>query len=317
MTTIYDGPDVEVRYLPAESNFLCITFSHLYGSYQNKMPGFAEAFLIKRQISALHFIARSNHWWQPEDVDQALDSVMNSGVLDQYAERVGYGSSMGAYGAILFSRNLKLTRVAAMSPQFSVDPLVVPWDERYKPWTSKLAFRRPALNVAVDKSTDVLVVYDPHTLDKQHWRHLSVIPNATPLQLPYCGHPPLAFLESVGLIGKFTLEAIEGSLDPSEWRQIRRAERRKSQHYWLRIATTALALKRLRLAIDACESCLSINPTNDEAWCIKGRAHQASGHFERAQEAFAMAVKLKPAQSSYQVLLQRSHAANSPAPQDV
>src|SRR5205085_2089472 len=76
-----------------------------FGSYNLTpglhQPGFGEAFLRRYGIDAVHVIPADNSWFQYPDMPAALAAV--AAQTGDYACRIAYGSSMGAYAAINFS----------------------------------------------------------------------------------------------------------------------------------------------------------------------------------------------------------------------
>ena len=88
--------------------------------------GYGGELLLRNGFDVVAFKSARNLWYQnllPETIAEVENFI--SSHSSQYTKRVGYGSSMGGYAVIQFSRDLKLDVVLALSPQFPV--LVKPW----------------------------------------------------------------------------------------------------------------------------------------------------------------------------------------------
>ena len=78
-----------------------------------------DSFFEKSGISAIGICATSANWFPPEDMERAIEAIH-----DAIGARsvITYGSSMGGYGALKFSRKLNAQTVLAFSPQWSINP---------------------------------------------------------------------------------------------------------------------------------------------------------------------------------------------------
>lgn len=60
-----------------------------------------------------------------------FDRLHNEQFLEQFENVVFYGASMGGYGASVFSAAAPGSKVIMISPQATIDPKKVPWENRY------------------------------------------------------------------------------------------------------------------------------------------------------------------------------------------
>lgn len=82
--------------------------------------------LVKNGFDVVNFKISNDDWFQsiPEKM---FDAIQNFSCAYKY--KVGYGTSMGGYGVIAFSKMLKLDTALVFSPQFCIDK---PFDTRWR-----------------------------------------------------------------------------------------------------------------------------------------------------------------------------------------
>jgi len=143
----------------------------------------------------LYVVPDDDHWYQPLDLEAFRASVMP--ILDAYQRRISIGSSMGGFAAIAFAEVIGATQIVAVCPQFSADPMVVEFEDR---WVSDRA--RIAAHPHKIGSTDIEchLIYDPHAaLDA---RHIAMIKerckNSSSWPLPDSGHPSTFAIADLG-----------------------------------------------------------------------------------------------------------------------
>ncbi|MBV8105451.1 MAG: hypothetical protein JO223_12680 [Hyphomicrobiales bacterium] len=214
--------------------------------------GFGEAFFALREVNAIHVLSRDNDWYLLPDIELALDAVAKA--AEPFDRVSAYGSSMGAYAAIRLGGLAGASTAIALSPQFSIDPRLVPFENRWDPDARRLDYeieRRLALRGFVS-SADVF--YDPADRDARHVdlyrEHLEV----RDVRLPDCGHPVTGFLAEVGLLQQAVMEAAQGTLDRAGFEREALEMRGRAPQYY---ATLALRpgppQKKLELARRAYE----------------------------------------------------------------
>jgi hypothetical protein len=157
---IYRSADLLVRTrIGYESPFCVVTFDSFTDRRTLDREGFGEAFLASRAVNAIHVLSRDNDWYLLPDIELALDAAAKAAA--SFDRVSAYGSSMGAYAAIRLGGLAGASDAIALSPQFSIDPRLVPFEDRWDPDARRLDFeieRRLALKGFV-ASADVF--YDP------------------------------------------------------------------------------------------------------------------------------------------------------------
>jgi GDSL-like Lipase/Acylhydrolase family len=232
---IYRSADLLVRArVGAESSFCIVTFHSYTDERRLEREGFGEDFMASRGVNAIHVIERDNFWFLLPDIEQALHVAAK--VARRFDQVSSYGSSMGAYAAIRFGGFAGATKAIALSPQFSIDPRVVPFENRWGPDAAKADYEiehrlgRRGFVASAD------ILYDPTDQDARHVELFRGCLKVREVCLPNCGHPVTGFLAEVGLLQRAVLEAAQGVLDAAAFEREARAKRESSPQYFAMLA---------------------------------------------------------------------------------
>ncbi|UPK33966.1 hypothetical protein IVB18_38265 [Bradyrhizobium sp. 186] len=240
---LFSSEELDVSFLPGASDFLLVTFSAL--DFSTKTDAFwGRYFAEKNGISALGFVAKKNNWYPRRFVEEGLKSVMPR--IRHMPRRITYGSSMGAYGAVKYSKVLGATACAAFSPQFSIDPA----DGITR--SSYTSYFRPELHDGMairgqDVSANCYIFYDQtDDFDRGNAEYISkVAPGTRLVRIRNVGHEVIKVLgnapNTIKLL-KFCLEARD-----DEIHSLMRTLRARSPARYSGVAT-ALALRNRKLA---------------------------------------------------------------------
>ena len=228
---------LQVRRVPHPSNVCVVTFGNYADDPAEDRPGFAEAFLNGRVIDAVHVISRRNDWYHTADMPGAIAAIRAA----LGGKRVfTYGSSMGGYAALRFAGALGAVGVIAISPQFSLDHRVVPWERRWRPEAARIRF----LAWPDDPAPPATVFFDPRGSDARHvalWAAGRVV---VAMPLPYSGHPSGAFLAELGLLRPAVLDILAGRFDAAALVRAARARRRWAGRTFAALADAQPAYRR-------------------------------------------------------------------------
>ena len=184
--TVFQSDEIEAAYLPGEGDFLLVTFAPM--DFKTSEDAFwGRAFAEKLGLPALGFVSRTGTNWYPEaDMIAAIKAAKK--ITAKYKRIVTYGSSMGAYGALKYSRRLKATACAAFGPQFSIDP-----DDIDAIIYTR--FYRKDVHVAMaikekDVCDNAYLFYDPiNAFDRNNASAITAkAPQTHLIPLPYAGH---------------------------------------------------------------------------------------------------------------------------------
>jgi hypothetical protein len=214
----------------------------------------------------------------PESALRDVAAFLDAG---NYARRVAFGPSMGAYAVMAFSKWLRLDIALGYSPQFTAKD---GYDRRYATHTKGLKWRYEIGPETLSPSCEYFFVYDHTDFDRFHiaqYRAIIKPERFHELKLAYAGHPTTQFLHELGRLKAVTLSVTtSGRFPPGDLR----ARKGESITYLrtLALATaqrkkyaTALALLALQLRLDP----KSFNGVSREALALvtKGLEAQTIG----------------------------------------
>lgn len=285
---VFESDDIRIRYCPASSrDLLVVTFANFLLTQSKDQPGFGERLLRAEGISAIHVTCGSNRWFQNSELLQLGDLI--AGIRAGYREVVTYGSSMGAYAAILFSGQVRADRVVAASPQYSIDPAKVPFDRTWN-WIAKdVAFIND--EIGAHASGQVFVIYDDKHVDRQHADLIAAEVPARRIVISHAGHPAVHFLHRAGILKPLMLDLIRGRYEESAVRSLVRTARRMSAGHLCSLARRGRSVERqLRLLAHA----QTLEPHRVEIYAVRGQIHNRNGNLTAAAEAFRHALAVNP-----------------------
>jgi hypothetical protein len=233
VTTLFDGESLLLRAnVHTTSGPLIITFSPLLTQSQSADTGFAEAPLNKLGVNNLAFIARGNHWWQTPEMAAAVQAAQTFIRCASPLRISAYGSSMGAYGALLYADALSCSQVLAFGPQYSIQGSKVPFEKRWRREARALDFSRDDMDSALLSRAEKFVLYDNLTVDR---RHVALMQgrNLHKLAVPFGSHVIGQYLKDAGLLKQVLAALIAGKLGeqlPGLLSQARSARKGSAQY---------------------------------------------------------------------------------------
>ncbi|MES2914403.1 MAG: alpha/beta hydrolase [Pseudomonadota bacterium] len=231
----------------------------LYVTFRQWVPdpgSFSEGGPVRRALTAglahLHIQTRWNDWFlNPETA--ALEAALKS-TRARFLTARALGFSMGGYAALRYSRALRLNQALVVSPQVSLDPALVPEEDRYP---EAPAFDPIAGDLATHARKDLtgVVVFDPfYYLDHLHARHITaLLPGIARARLAFGGHPGTAALGHVGGFRALQRLSLSSRLQAPDVIQLHRDLRAGSMRYWRERAECCLRKDRLAAVATALE----------------------------------------------------------------
>ncbi len=85
-------------------------------------------------------------------------------------EVVLLGNSMGGFAALMLAEIMEVDTVIALSPQFSMNPDLVPEETRWQFWQKKIAeWRFPCVAGLQVKETTYFIFHGSHPAEARHW----------------------------------------------------------------------------------------------------------------------------------------------------
>jgi tetratricopeptide (TPR) repeat protein len=231
---LFRSADLLVRKVGDHGQSCCVvTFDSFTDFRTLDRRGFGEGFLDGTGIDAIHVIPRENAWYQHPEMLDAMAAI--HAATRSYDRVVSYGSSMGGYAALRFGGVAGAHAALALSPQYSIDPAVAPWEERwaepgkhFKPvWEGTLPF--PNL-------PEAYVAYDPTNIDRKHIALLAREIRFQRIGLPGGGHPVTGFLAEIGLLKELILSICHSRFDAAAYVAAVQARQMTSPQYLISLA---------------------------------------------------------------------------------
>lgn len=249
---VFDGDLLRARlWMPeAPTTALYVTFRQWVPD-----PGtFSDRGLVHRALARglahLHVQTRRNDWFLNAETT-ALEAAL-ARLRDRFRTARALGFSMGGYAALRFSSTLRLNQVLLVSPQVSLDPAVVPTEDRYP----EAVGYDPVLGDLTRHCRRDLVgviVLDPfYALDLTHARLIaSLAPGLAIARLGFGGHPGSAAIGHVGGFRHLQQLSFSPRTRAGDVVQLHRRLRGGSMRYWRERAEYCLRKGRLAAAAEA------------------------------------------------------------------
>ncbi len=278
---IFRSDDFLVRAVTGFSSSACVVTFDSYTDFRSlDRYGFGEGYLAQRGIDAVHVVARENEWYLHPEM-QAMAARIAARVTS-YNRVLTYGSSMGGYAAIRFGRLVGAETAIAISPQFSIDPALVPFEQRWI--EAKFLDFTLERTVAAPFVESVILFYDPRHVDRRHADLYRAHTRVIDVAIPYSGHPTGSYLTQTGLLQEAVPAIIQDQFDPAAFVREARRRRRHSTDYFYTLAQLARQPTR-RVALSTQAIALAPgNPTyaGHHAWwlALAGRGDEAAVIFD-------------------------------------
>lgn len=209
MKIIYNSNNTAVNYVNFGNDTLFISFSSYNlpsnikkSSWNGYQYGFFEKQFVKHKSDYICFVTKENDWYENYDINNAINSVLESGILKRYKRRVVISVSMGAYAASKFCNLLTIDNIILGSPQFSIDHTIIPVETRWKNERESINFVHnnaiTEFNTFNGKKT---IILDPlHTLDIEQLSLVKTSNIDNVIFQPYSDHMVFAHISKLGLL---------------------------------------------------------------------------------------------------------------------
>jgi hypothetical protein len=211
---------------------IIVTFDHWRGD----RAGFPDMRPVQRVLDmgyrSLVISSAANDWFlnaETKELRRALRAFVVQGTVVR-----AFGFSMGGYGALLFSRALRLRSVVLFGAQASIRREVVPFETRWQREAERLPGALDRLADLVRPGLRGVVLFDPrkHREETLQARALQAMaPGLRPVALPFSGHPPTAMLMAGKAYGGLITQGIRGVVTAADIRALHRAHREVTPDY--------------------------------------------------------------------------------------
>ena len=197
MKQIFEGECYKVLHMPISGSKLSVaTFANWE---EGEKKPFGADYLAKAGYSAFHVVPVENDWYQDDEILLALNSISER----IEGTTVGYGVSMGGFAALNFSSYLKLDRVVACSPQYSIDRNVVNFEWRWPAEAIRLSPFQHHYIHRLRGQNGITILYDhSHELDSQHVELIKQHVTVKSIDVPGSKHNVLGHFYQKGVLSE-------------------------------------------------------------------------------------------------------------------
>jgi tetratricopeptide (TPR) repeat protein len=277
----------------AEQKILAITFTPFThdGEAALEGSGYATEFLLHHGFDVIAIKSARNTWYQ-DFTDEMLRTVCEflASRPQRYSRRVSYGSSMGGYAAIQFSKIFDVNAVLALSPQYAVDEA---FDERWASAAREFEIVRRIDADALSSTCEYFVVFDPATPDSLHIEKLRALLTAErliELETPFSGHPSAYFLAEIGVLQDMAISILrEGIADHLDLN----AKRHESKSYLFGLSQSLLEHRNTEAALSAIDRAIEMDAESAAFHALRAHALFELKQSSRARHAIEQAIALQ------------------------
>ena len=185
---VYESSDLRAYWVEGSPEALLVTFSHV-GHGDADGTFFGRNLVRASGMSALGIVDRRDRWFPHAAMAELLTVVVERTATFRHV--ILFGSSMGAYGALRYSRALHATSVIAWAPQWSIAPHDLgDADYRYRRYFDSACHADMAVR-SEDIDGQAFIFFDPHEpSDRFHALRLAELAPAHVfhIQMPMLGH---------------------------------------------------------------------------------------------------------------------------------
>jgi len=150
---------IEVHYRAGSSDYLWVPFAPMGYYADGTKPFWGERVSVMADISTLAFMAKAPNWYPLRDMEKALAAIRPLGINNRRI--VTYGSSMGGYAALKYSKLVGATHAISFGPQVTIHP-----DHINPDFNPHRVYYNPEIHhdVTINKDDlceNAVVLYDP------------------------------------------------------------------------------------------------------------------------------------------------------------
>jgi hypothetical protein len=295
---LFQSPDLLVRQVARDhagaglavpgDAILYVTFDSYTDVRSLERPGFGEEFFKARGIEAIHVLSRDNHWYQHAELPEALAAV--AAATRGYDRVFAYGSSMGGFAALHYGADCGANVGIAISPQYSVDPDVAPFEVRWRFDASRITHRGDVTRPLATQ----YILYDPHdAYDRGHYDLFAARSATIGIKVPYAGHPAGSYLHETDMFGDLFAGIHNGGLDAQAYEHELRARRRRSGQYYFALSRR-MPMRRPQQRVALARAAVEAEPNNGLYVSNLAVALDAVAAYDEALRAHREAMALMP-----------------------
>ncbi len=281
---VFDNGESRIEFYKClkKTDSIILTFDSINIGWHE--PSFAFKLLMRENLDILAVRKRKKETYQ-QDLTQQDYVAAATPIIRGYKDKMAYGFSLGAYNALYFASILNC-RILALAPRLSIHPIygrtkIIP--------SFKMEHE---LSFPPNDAIAPIIVFDPkNALDNRYVNEsvLKSFPNATLVKLPYGGHGIAPHLLKMGLLKKFVIDFINGTIPEYD-----RKKKSASSIYFRNLGSECLKHNKLNWALHLARKSLDVDPADKNGIKLMIKVLKRLNRYEEALEFARESVKLVP-----------------------
>lgn len=207
------APPLRIHFTPGEKDTLVVCFAGV-GTARHAPPAIemAGSATMGGRYPVMFVTDENRSWLNTPGMAQRITEEIARMARGLAATRiVGLGNSMGATMALHLSMVVDFDTVLALTPQYSVNPAVVPEERRWSYFRNRIEhFRFDRIEALRPERTRYAIVHGDGPGELEHALRFPQIPGVAHFILPGMDHNLAATLKTRGVLPPLVRAAIEG-----------------------------------------------------------------------------------------------------------
>ncbi|MCK0068998.1 hypothetical protein [Kordiimonas laminariae] len=142
LKNIYEDSFFRITCYEGEGDEVCLSFLGIgegIGGISLQKEEFFGTASAGCKRSVIFIFDKKRHWFHSHEKNKVLfDFIRNYCAEHSFKKTFAIGNSMGAFGALVATRYMKIDRILAISPQYSMDLSIIPEENRWKEWQRRI-----------------------------------------------------------------------------------------------------------------------------------------------------------------------------------
>jgi hypothetical protein len=229
--TLYQSDQLRILCHNPQAEHAVVVFDHRQvrdGNFATIRPSDK---ITKAGFSYITVASKRNDWFLSPSLSDCHEQV--SAYMAKYRRVVGFGSSMGGFGALAMSRTFRFKQVLVVSPQITVFPDRAPFDPRFKEHAKELDPTFDTVSQHPRKGLGGVILFDPNQPnDLAHAQIISeLFPRLRRVPMSFAGHPALKLISQAKGFHRIQDELVSNHISAYRLRQLHKTLGRASPYY--------------------------------------------------------------------------------------
>lgn len=293
-TRIFDNGQTVIDYYKqaCKPNTVVLTFDDMNVTLSETPFGWKV--LMEQQVDVIAVRKREQKTFQQDLTKEVFDEAIG-GLVSQYADKVAYGFSLGAYLALYLTADLGV-RILSLSPRIPAHPV---YGE--KKYIDEDRFHH-SKDMPANKQVSPVIVYDPKNKTDEKYVHHELketFPSARFMKVPYGGHSMATHLLEMGALKTYICTFIHYNQIPAYHDE----DKLKSYVYYRNLAKECQRHHKLAWAEKLADQSLHMQSDNKSAGKIKVEVLKEKGAYNRAVGHLTDIIAKQPEKLTFRIKL--------------